>query len=127
MTIAGSAKATIHATLVIWAKARIPTQRIDSCVRKLRKLYDDYFDLKRNRLTQKECFRVKEQLFESDLDELFDISTKDALATMSNEEDKHSTETSDGFSNERPIFPDFCLLGTTRPTIAIIKNNFWFK
>src|SRR6218665_823797 len=54
MTIADSAKATIHATLVIWAKAHIPTQRIDSCVRKLRKLYDDYSDLKRNRLTQKD-------------------------------------------------------------------------
>src|SRR6218665_2671849 len=37
---------------------------------------------------QKECSRVKEQLFKSDLDELFDVSTKDALATMSNEEDK---------------------------------------
>ena len=57
-------------------------------MRKLRKLYDDYSDLKRYRLTQKECFRVKEQLFKSDLDELFDISTKDALATMSNEKDK---------------------------------------
>ena len=88
MTIANSAKATIHATLVIWAKAHIPTQRIDSCMRKLRKLYDDYSDLKRNRLTQKECSWVKEQLFKSDLDELFDISTKDALAMMSNEEDK---------------------------------------
>ena len=53
MTFADSAKATIHSTLMIWAKARIPMQRIDSCVRKLRQLYDDYSDLKRNRLTQK--------------------------------------------------------------------------
>jgi hypothetical protein len=56
MTIAESAKATIQATLMIWAKARIPAQRTDSCVRKLRKLYDDYSDLKKNRLKQKERY-----------------------------------------------------------------------
>ena len=53
MTIVGSAKATIHSTMVIWNKARIPTQRTDSAVRKLRKLYNDYYDLKKICLSSK--------------------------------------------------------------------------
>ena len=53
MTIVDSAKATIHSTMVIWNKARIPTQCTDLAVHKLRKLYNDYCDLKKNCLSLK--------------------------------------------------------------------------
>jgi hypothetical protein len=88
LKISDSAKAAVDTTLVIWQKARIPTQRVDSGVRKLSKLYDEYCTLKKNRLSPKEGYRVKEQLFKADLDELFDISRKDSLSIMKNEEDK---------------------------------------
>ena len=88
MTIEDSAKATIHSTMVIWNKAHIATQCTDSAVRKLRTLYNDYCDFKKNCLSLKAGYRVKEQMFKSDLDDLFDILTKDALATMSNDEGK---------------------------------------
>ena len=47
MTIADRAKANIHFTIVIWNKARIPTQRTDLALRKIRKQYNDYCNLKR--------------------------------------------------------------------------------
>ena len=88
LTVAHAAKATIDAALLIWARARIPTQRVDSAVRKLRKLYDKYCVLKKTRLMQKESCRFKEEQFKTDLDELFDISRKDAISIMTNDEDK---------------------------------------
>ena len=87
-TVGESAKAAIEAIMFIWEKARIPAQRVDSGVRKLRKLYIQYCLLKKNRLTPKNSCRMKEQLFISDLHELFDISSKDALKTMKNENDR---------------------------------------
>jgi len=88
LTVVDSASMTIDAALVVWAKARIPTQRKDSAIRKLRKLFDQYNKLKDSRLLQSEPARMKEEQFKCDLDELFDISTKDALSVMNNEEDK---------------------------------------
>jgi len=86
LTVAHAAKATIDAALLIWARARIPTQRVDSAVRKLRKLYDEYCVLKKTRLMQKESCRFKEEQFKTDLNELFDISRKDAISIMTNDE-----------------------------------------
>ena len=49
-TISDSANAAVDATVVIWQKARIPAQRVDSGVRKLSKLYNEYCMVKKNRL-----------------------------------------------------------------------------
>ena len=84
-TVGESAKAAIEAIMFIWEKTGIPAQRVDSGVRKLRKLYIQYCLLKKTRLTPKNSCRMKEQLFISHLYELFDISSKDALKTMKNE------------------------------------------
>src|SRR5215469_12909813 len=35
--------------LKVWERAQIPIQRIDSCVRKLTRLYEEYITLKKNR------------------------------------------------------------------------------
>src|SRR5580693_4805561 len=48
-TIRSSISCAVKDILKIWMIARIPTQRIDSCVRKLNKLYDSYHVLKDNR------------------------------------------------------------------------------
>jgi len=79
LSIADSAKRTVDAAVGIWAKARIPTQRADSAMRKLRKLYDTYCLLKKNRLKSSEFSRFNEEQFAGDLDELFDISCSNAF------------------------------------------------
>ena len=72
----------------VWERARIPTQRVDSCVRKLSKLYEHYQSLKKNRSRKRESDRMKEDMFRTDIQELFDIATKDAITEIKNEEDR---------------------------------------
>lgn len=74
--------------LTVWERARIPTQRVDACVRKLRGIHDKYQALKKHRTRGRESDRVKEKMFLDDLQDLFDVATSDALQTMTNEEDK---------------------------------------
>jgi len=86
--VKASVRATTVAVLEVWERARIPTQRIDAVERKLRKLYDEYLLLKKNRRTELESCRMKEDIFKGDLSDLFDLSSKNALEVMKNEEDK---------------------------------------
>ena len=80
---------SIHLTIIelleIWKKARTPTQRIDSGERQLKKLYEGYQLLKKNRTKSLESCRVKEQSFNSDLQKLFDIAPKDVMEIMTND------------------------------------------
>ena len=90
-TVKDSAKLAIKATLNFREKARIPTQRIDSAERKLLKLYDEYYLLKKARLRVSENQKLKESMFLDELQSLFDASSKDALEIMRNEEEKTSS------------------------------------
>jgi len=83
-----SIRATIEAVLVIWERGKIPTQRIDNAERKLKKLYDEYLLLKKHRGSKLDSCQMKEGIFHADLEELFDISTKNASEVMKNDEDK---------------------------------------
>jgi len=86
LTLQHSIRCTIEELFVIWRMARIPHQH--SGEKKLIKLYSTYQLLKKNRAKALESYRIKEQLFKGELLELFDLSTKDAMETMTNEEDK---------------------------------------
>lgn len=79
---------TIKSVLEIWEKARIPTQRLDAAKRKLNKLFDKYITLKKSNKKGSESSRLNEELFKSDLLDLFDIASKDALEIMRCDEDK---------------------------------------
>ena len=74
--------------MCIWMRARIPTQLVDLCVRKLSKLYQNYLALKVNRTRQQESDSMKEDKFKSDLQELFDIATKVVMTEIQQEEDR---------------------------------------
>ncbi|XP_050549011.1 uncharacterized protein LOC126910464 [Daktulosphaira vitifoliae] len=87
-TFKKSIRSTAESVLEVWEKARIPTQRIDSVERKLSKLVDEYYLLKKNRKTNLDSCRMKELVFKGDLVDIFDIAVKDALKIMKNEEDK---------------------------------------
>ena len=88
MEISEGAELTIDATLAISKRAQIPTQGKDKCVRKLRKLFEQYRNLRKSRLKRTESSELKATLIKSDLNQLFDISLKDALSIMKNPEDK---------------------------------------
>lgn len=78
-TLLESYKMACDAVISIWMRARIPTERVDSYVRKLSQLYQKYLALKVHRTRQRESDRMKEVMFKSDLQELFDIATKNVL------------------------------------------------
>jgi hypothetical protein len=83
-----SYKLACEAAIGVWARARIPTQRIDSCVRKLKKLHEEYMSLKKHRTRQREQDIQNEEKFKSELGQLFDIATKDAMIELKNDEDR---------------------------------------
>ena len=88
-TLPESYKMACDAVICIWMRARIPTQRVDSCVRKLSKLFQNYLAaLKVLRTRQRESDRMKEDMFKSYLQELFDIATKDVMTEIQQEEDR---------------------------------------
>jgi hypothetical protein len=87
-TMKEAAQLAISKVLKIWQCARIPHQRIDSVIRILTKLYDQYEKLKKNRLRCNANDMKKQDGFEECLVRLFDIATSDALVTMKVEEDK---------------------------------------
>jgi len=69
-------------------RARIPTQWVDSCVRKLSKMHKNYLALKLHRTRQQESDRMKKDMFKGDLQELFDIATQDVMIEIQNKEDR---------------------------------------
>lgn len=73
---------------MFWKKARIPIQDRSDCVKKIKKLYDEWAKLdknkKRNTNTQKEIMTT----FEDNLNDLFDIAHSNALNIIKIHEDK---------------------------------------
>ena len=88
MNLADSLKSACEAIIAVWDRGRIPTQRIDSCIRKLRKLYENYLALKKHSKRQREGDRMKEDMFKDDLEKLFDIAPTDAMEIIKNDEDR---------------------------------------
>ncbi|KAG0724093.1 hypothetical protein GWK47_041360 [Chionoecetes opilio] len=79
-----SFKKTCETCCAIWTRARIPTQRLDSCVLKLEKLMREYQNLKKSRKRGD----TQTSIFQDSLGDLFDIGASDALAQMTFEEDR---------------------------------------
>lgn len=72
----------------IWMRARIPVQRIDSCIRSLEKLNIEYQARKKSRKKTTQGYKDQDAVFQSTLVEVFNIGTQDALSTMKSEEDQ---------------------------------------
>jgi hypothetical protein len=87
-TLPESYKLACEEVIIVWSRAKIPTQRIDSCVRKLSKHYEKYLSLKKHGTRQRESDRMNEKMFMCDMEELFDIAKKDAMAVIRNVEDR---------------------------------------
>src|SRR6476469_4845798 len=83
-----AAASAVSKVTEVWERARIPCQRIDSCIRIAMKVYEEYEKLKKNRKRNNEGDLSNQGMFKSHLVKLYDIATSDALITMKNEEDR---------------------------------------
>jgi len=88
LTLKEAASRSVSRVIQLWQTARIPHQRIDSRVRVLTMLCDDYAKLKKNRKRSNEQDKKNQEEFIGRLQRLFDIATSDALTTMKIEEDR---------------------------------------
>ncbi|KAG0714492.1 hypothetical protein GWK47_001565 [Chionoecetes opilio] len=72
----------------VWARARIPMQRIDKVATKIQKLYKEYALIRKNkkRTTSTQSERAKK--FGEKLNDLFDVAHANAMAIMTEAEDK---------------------------------------
>lgn len=88
-----SAKLAIAATKLFWQQARIPVREDHKSVDKLIKLYEKWKVVQKT-ISHKRSDAQKNAVktFVENLDDLFDISTADALETMKIEEDKQFLE-----------------------------------
>ena len=88
MTKPEAVKKTMENVFPFWEAAGSKTSRMDYCKKKLLKLIDEYDGLKKNRRRDLDTDKMKEDIFEKDLVELFDIGHKNASKMTSNNVDK---------------------------------------
>ena len=89
-TTNSSLKLACKEAINIWASAHIPvpTQRIDACERILKKVHEKYKNLKKHCKRNNEKDRMNQEIFKSDIDDLFDIAPSNVMEIIKNEEDK---------------------------------------
>ena len=83
-TIKDNAKHTVQEVLSFWGRAKIPTQRKDSCQGNLITFFNSYQKLRKSRYKTQTSYQKKEELFVDKLRELFDVAAQNALSLMSN-------------------------------------------
>jgi len=83
-----SAALVVDECLIFWKKARIPTQDPSNIIKKLKKLYDELRTLEKSKTRKSDLCRKREQDFEDELNNLFDIAHANAIDLMKIQEDK---------------------------------------
>lgn len=84
-----SLQSTIDQVIPFWEKAGIPMIINISCIKKLRKLHDEWAALQRNANAKYEVYRTREGEFRDKIENfLFDIAAPHALLTMKIPKDK---------------------------------------
>lgn len=87
-TKSNSASSVIDSVLTFWASANVPISNFCYCKKKLLGLVEHYEKFKKNRLKDSDSYRLNEDMFCGDLEELFDISKRDANVQITNDEDR---------------------------------------
>lgn len=88
LTVSESANLVIRECIIFWEKARIPTRAIPNCVKKLVDLHHAWRELQKNSKKKTLVYKRREEDFQNNLNNLFDIAHVDALERMKIEEDK---------------------------------------
>jgi hypothetical protein len=87
-TKSDSASSVIESVLTFWASATVPISTFCYCKKMLLGLVEQYEKLKKNRLKDSDSYRMNEDIFRGDFEELFDSSKRDAHVQINNEEDR---------------------------------------
>ena len=88
LTVSESANLVIRECIIFWEKARIPTKALPNCVKKLVDLYQVWRELQKNCKKTQDVYKRREEAFQNNLDNLFDVAHADAFERMKIEEDK---------------------------------------
>ncbi|CAH0560540.1 unnamed protein product [Brassicogethes aeneus] len=88
LSVSESANLVIRECVIFWEKARIPTRAVPNCVKKLVFLYQVWRDLQKNCKKPQEVYIKREQDFQNELDNLFDVAHAEALNKIEIEEDR---------------------------------------
>ena len=88
LNLNNSANLVADECLLFWKKARIPTQYHCDIVRKIKKLYDSWRGLFKNRSRKTVTQQNKENDFENSLNDLFDIANTNAFNIIKIEDDR---------------------------------------
>lgn len=83
-----AAQLAVREALIFWEKAHIPTKFEQDCTTKLVNLYESWNKLKKTGEKTYDKHKQNVHDFTDGLDDLFDIAHRDALETISIEEDK---------------------------------------
>lgn len=83
-----AAKETVEIVLAIWDKAGLPTSTLRYSKAKQLKLVEANEGLQKHKKRASETARMNEEIFQGDLNYLFDIAHRDALEKTTNEEDR---------------------------------------
>jgi len=87
-TVAKSAQSVAEDVTKIWNNARIPTKYQPDIVSKIKCLFDEYTNIKKNKGRGNNKQRLKEQEFKENGNKLFDIAHQDANELIKIEEDR---------------------------------------
>lgn len=74
--------------LIVLKKAKIPTYNHCDIVQKIKKLYESWQSLDKNKTRKSATQQYKEKFFKNSLNNLFDIAHKDAFNIIKIDEDK---------------------------------------
>jgi len=83
-----SSHLVIDECMVFWRKPRIPTQYSSDYATKLKKLYENWRSLDKNKSRKTDTQAKRNKIFVEELDDIFDIAHANALNTIKIEEDK---------------------------------------
>lgn len=87
-TVSESANLTADQLINVWNKARIPISYKTFIVLKIKKLYDEYLALKKNKQSKQKYQKTKVEQFTINQNLLFDIAHINAIQLIKIEEDK---------------------------------------
>ncbi|CAI6353318.1 unnamed protein product [Macrosiphum euphorbiae] len=116
-----SSRLVIDECSIFWKKARIPTHDNSDCIKKLKKLYEEWRKLDKNKTRTTELQKTHENKFEEQLDNLFDLSHANALNLIKIEEDKQF------LLRQREKGRPGCMLGTDMKLAGIEKRKATLK
>lgn len=85
LTVQVASNLAVDEAILFWEKAKIPIKEKHRCAEKLKKLYEEWRNIKKNSSRKTESQKKKESEFETKINRLFDIAHSNADKMLSKE------------------------------------------